>query len=229
MSNYYYQTRNGVRVRVRKGRNRVRLHKGRKIARATVRGAIPTKKGEFYGKGAIVINARGKSIKEDEGLSIRRRKGVVVAAGKLGKIKGGIAIGYKKGREIEAIADYNNNPDTAEFAGYYTRINKEFPTLAKFAENSTHYRRRSKKGKITLVKKRKKRINPYLAAVPAFIGTVGGLSTGLAISVNQLNKFKNLSRPLGHGLAGLGAAVGGVTGGIGGIAVSRKLNKKKAR
>lgn len=124
MSNYYYQNRNGVRIRVRKGRNRLRIHKGKKIARASVRGAIPTPKGEVYGKGVIIVNDKSKSIKGDDGVSVRRRGGVVVAAGKLGRVKGGIVAGYKKGRKIDAIADYSNNSDTANFGAYYTRTRK---------------------------------------------------------------------------------------------------------
>lgn len=172
---YYFQTRKGRRVRVRKGKNRINLYKGTKVSRAVVRGSIPVKDGEIYGKGAIVIGDRSKSIKAKEGVSISRKGEGIKIAGRFKGIKGAIAIDKKRGREVEAIA-YNNNSNLVEFnQGYYFQ---------------------TRHGKRVKVRKRKK-LDPQIKDDLITAAKYGGSATGFVAGAGLGNLAVKLAKTNG--------------------------------
>lgn len=125
---YYYQTRNGKRVKVRKGKNRINVYSGKKVKRAVARGAIPIKGGEIYGKAAISVGDRSGSIKGDQGIAISQKADTVKITGRAGNVKGGALIGKKKGRKIDQLAysDSNENENiefNSEAQHYYQTRN----------------------------------------------------------------------------------------------------------
>lgn len=119
---YYYQTRNGKRVRVRHKRNSLRVHKGKSVTRVSARGAIPVSSGELYGKAVVVNGSKSNSIKSDSGIAIRRHGNSLSIRGRAGNLKGGAVVGHKRGRAVDAVASYGKGLSyVANFAAYYTR------------------------------------------------------------------------------------------------------------
>lgn len=207
-SAYYIQNRKGKRIKVRKGRNRLNVYNGTKVKRAVVRGSVPIKNGEIYGKGVISVGDRSSSIKKTQGVAINTKKGGVKVTGRTGSVKGGLVIAKRKGNKTDRIAySISQGTDTAAFAK--DKRSKEYnkkmamkayksgkPGLLEKAgiipnrkASSATYKRRSKKGKVFMVRKgNRSKANGMLVRSAELLGTAGGLIAGakLGQKVTQL-------------------------------------------